>query len=597
MGGGGGGQFSEAINVGGVAGEIWVCDVGLGGGGKVATNRTRVRTASLATTLVTADAGATAGGVAGIGGMGGSGGSLASSNRGGDGDFAGGGGGGGGAPGPHTSRGTRGGDGRQVNGGAGGGGGACGDFGDPDESQATDGVAAAGIDGAAGGVGYHGTGAGSAGVGVDGGPGDPDTGGGGGGGGRTSTDGTDGGSGASWEYILTLPTDTWMESPFTWTTTASARWAELSNGTVPAGGGGGGGGRLDTSADNPGRGGNGGFPGGGGGGGGFGNNPRLGVGGLGADGLLLIFYEGEADIETDTDCESGVDFVYPPCVTNWTQCVRIVRRDDLTFRFTTLDRDFEFRGEDYLTCNSLTPSALQAFGDLSDVGSTEISGLLAAGAVDEADLYGGLFDDAFVEIWRVPYEGLDVPRRLGAGWVGKISQSARGYKMEVLGPGARLDQRPVVQSVTPQCRWKFGDSRCGVDVASFAIAGTVTSGLNRGTFLAVIASEPIGSGTGEVPSSGDLPAQFADGRILWLTGVNAGQTTETKSVDFATGQVVLWAQTVHVPEAGDTFELMPGCAQDFTTCVEIYGNGDRFGGFPHVPGQDAIIRSPNVKQS
>jgi len=307
---------------------------------------------------------------------------------------------------------------------------------------------------------------------------------------------------------------------------------------------------------------------------------------------------------SDGDCPtSGVDLNYPPCATKWTQCVRIVRRDDMTFRFTTLDRDVDFRGDTYLTCNSLVPSAVQAFGELSDVGSTELAGILAAGAVDEADLYGGLFDDAFVELWRVPYEGEaassgDIARRLGAGWVGKVSQSARGYKMEVLGPGARLDQRPIVQTVTPHCRWKFGDAAtCGVDVESLAIAGVVTSGTNRGIFLSDLAEEPIGTGTGDVPSSGELPAQYVDGRILWRTGVNTGQITETKSVDFLTGQIVLWAQTAHVPEAGDTFDLLPGCALDWDTCREVYDNGDRFGGFPWVPGQDAIVKSPNVKSA
>lgn len=307
MGGGGGGGFAEALNVGGSPGDVWTADIAIGGAGKSAANRTKVTTAALAV-LVTADSGANAGGLAGIGGIGGSGGSLAASNRGGDGDFAGGGGGGGGAPGPHTSKGMRGGDGLQVSGGGGGGGGACGSFDDNDESLATDGNDAVGFSGADGGDGYYGTGAGvggtgGAGVGTDGGAGDSNTGGGGGGGGRTSTDGTDGGAGASWDYILGLTPDTWITSPFTWTTTASTRWAELSNGSVPAGGGGGGGGRLDTSSDNPGRGGNGGFPGGGGGGGGFGNDPRLGIGGDGADGLLLIFYEGEDEPEPEPETE------------------------------------------------------------------------------------------------------------------------------------------------------------------------------------------------------------------------------------------------------------------------------------------------------
>jgi uncharacterized phage protein (TIGR02218 family) len=298
---------------------------------------------------------------------------------------------------------------------------------------------------------------------------------------------------------------------------------------------------------------------------------------------------------------SGFDLTYPPCVTSWTQCVKIQRRDGVTFRFTSLDQDFEFRGELYLTCGGLDPSATQITAQLGEVGSTELAGLIVATGVQEAELYGGLFDDAFVEIWLVPYEGTDtgesnIPRRLAAGWAGKVSHSVKGYKMEVLGPGARLDQRPIVQVYSPQCRWVFGDERCTIDIDSLAVVGTVTSSVNRGSFIASL-GDPISSGTGAAESSGALTVQFANGKVRWLTGVNAGQITEVKSVDFATGQIILWALTCFVPEAGDSFDLLPGCAQDFATCKEVYDNVLNFGGFPHVPGRDAIMESPNAKNS
>lgn len=304
-------------------------------------------------------------------------------------------------------------------------------------------------------------------------------------------------------------------------------------------------------------------------------------------------------------CESsGFDLQYPPCVTAWTQCVKIQRRDGVTFRFTTLDQDIEFRGETYVTCGSLDPSATQTHAQLGEVGSSELAGLITTTGIEEAELYGGLFDDAFVEIWLVPFDASDnlssgdgdLPRRLAAGWAGKVSHSTRGYKMEVLGPGARLDQRPIVQVYSPQCRWVFGDERCTIDIDSMAIAGSVTSAINRGSIIAIL-SDPLSSGTGAPESSGTLPAQFANGRVRWLTGVNAGQVTEVKSVDFDTGQIILWALTCFVPEVGDTFDLLPGCAQDFATCQDVYDNVLNFGGFPDVPGRDAITEAPDVKQA
>lgn len=326
------------------------------------------------------------------------------------------------------------------------------------------------------------------------------------------------------------------------------------------------------------------------------------------DDLIATEYEppGFADGDCWPDAEesgatcpsSSFDLAFPPCVTTWTQCVKIQRRDGVTFRFTSLDQDIDFRGETYVTCGSLDPSATQVTAQVGEVGSSELAGLITTTGVSEQELYGGLFDDAFVEIWLVPYEGEDsganAPRRLAAGWAGKVSHSTRGYKMEVLGPGSRLEQRPIVQVYSPQCRWVFGDSRCTIDIESLAIVGTVTSGINRGSVLADL-GDPASSGTGAPESSGSLPAQFANGRVRWLTGVNAGQVTEVKSVDFETGQIILWALTCFVPEAGDTFDLLPGCAQDFETCKTVYDNVLNFGGFPYVPGRDAIMESPNAK--
>lgn len=297
----------------------------------------------------------------------------------------------------------------------------------------------------------------------------------------------------------------------------------------------------------------------------------------------------------ESDCvSSGFDLRYPPCVTTWTQCVKIVRRDGVAFRFTSLDQDVEFRGETYLTCGGLDPSATQTLAQVGEVGSSELGGLITTTGVEESELYGGLFDDAFVEIWLVDYEGSERPRRLAAGWAGKITHSTRGYRMEVLGPGARLEQRPIVQVYSPQCSWVFGDERCGVDIEALAVAGTVTSGLNRGVYTATLGAT-VASGTGAAASSGELTAQFANGRARWETGVNAGQVTEVKEVDFELGLVTLWALTCNVPEAGDTFTLLPGCAQDFVTCRDLYDNGINFGGFPYVPGRDALQNTPDAK--
>ena len=87
----------------------------------------------------------------------------------------------------------------------------------------------------------------------------------------------------------------------------------------------------------------------------------------------------------------------------------------MTFRFTSLDQDFHLGAYVYKSCGGLFPSASEESSAIGTVSNMELSGILADDAITEADLYGGLFDDAFVEVWLVPYQGTETPRRLAAG--------------------------------------------------------------------------------------------------------------------------------------------------------------------------------------
>src|SRR5213592_1866063 len=49
-----------------------------------------------------------------------------------------------------------------------------------------------------------------------------------------------------------------------------------------------------------------------------------------------------------------------PCTTRWAQVWTIERLDGEVFRFTSLDRDLDWLGETYRSCDSLVPSASEA---------------------------------------------------------------------------------------------------------------------------------------------------------------------------------------------------------------------------------------------
>lgn len=293
-------------------------------------------------------------------------------------------------------------------------------------------------------------------------------------------------------------------------------------------------------------------------------------------------------IDVDARITSGVRLTIAsavPCATKWQQLWRIKRRDGFVFAFTSLDEDFEWRGDLYEACNSLTPSAAQSQTNLGGVGSMELSGIIDHHSIRDADIYGGKFDDAFIEVWLVPYEGTDVPKRLASGWTGNLSQGEQGYTMEVVGAGARLGQQPLVKSFTPSCRWVFGSPQCGVDIEALKILGTVTSARNRNQF------------TGDVGDADSASRQWVDGRIRWTSGENEGYITEIRDIEFATGggvNVLLWVDAPYAPGVGDTFDLLPGCDLIKTGGCTLYANVINFGGFAEVPGGDAVQAVPDA---
>ncbi len=300
--------------------------------------------------------------------------------------------------------------------------------------------------------------------------------------------------------------------------------------------------------------------------------------------VRLVVFEGRYPLRVTQGVRlTVVDQV--ACVTKWQQLWTITRRDGQVFRYTSLDADFIDGAFTYKSCGSLMPSAAEESSELGSVSNIELSGLITDEGISEAELYGGLFDDAFVEIWLVPFEGTDSRRRLAAGWIGSLQHGEKGWTGEITGPGARLDQQALVTPYAAPCRWTFGDSRCTKDLVALQTAGAVIEASNRGVFIS------------DAPEPGN-GSQWENGRVIWSTGRNAGITCEVKTADFGgTGdtQIVLWSLAPFLPEPGDTFVMQPGCDLSAGTCKNVYGNLINFGGFKDVPGNDSIAETPIAK--
>ena len=278
-----------------------------------------------------------------------------------------------------------------------------------------------------------------------------------------------------------------------------------------------------------------------------------------------------------------------PCLTQRCQCWKITRADGVVMAFTSLDRAIVFQGVTYGPCDSLSASASEMFSTPGQAGNLELQGIISDDAITEADLFGGVYDNAEIEVWLVPWDATngDTPFRLATGVAGNLSQGDLGFTMEVLTPGARLSQQALVEVYAPSCRFELGDARCTVNLAGLTVTGTVDSvgaedaGL-QATRRAFVDAARV-----------EADGYFDNGVITWTSGANAGAKSEVKH--FAGGQFTLWSPMLYPIAAGDQYSLVPGCDKTAATCKAKFSNYDNFGGFPDVPGQDEITKTPNAK--
>jgi uncharacterized phage protein (TIGR02218 family) len=280
-----------------------------------------------------------------------------------------------------------------------------------------------------------------------------------------------------------------------------------------------------------------------------------------------------------------------PCTTQWCQIWKIERTDGETFRFSSLDRDFIWGGETYQSCDSLVPSASESVSELDAAGNMDLSGAIGPDAITTEDLYSGLFDGAKVQAWLVPWSGSGGIKPLLNGNFGALELTPTGFKVELLGDGAKLMQTPLIQLIQPGCRWKsrrfggFGGPFCGKDLTALTVTGTIDSATGQREFVDAARAETAG--------------YFTQGKVTFITGANAGISAEIK-LHTAGGVFELWPRLPFGLLAGDQYSMDPGCtflteSSGGTNGCSAWANLVRYGGFDKVPGGDKRGGAANVK--
>ena len=254
-------------------------------------------------------------------------------------------------------------------------------------------------------------------------------------------------------------------------------------------------------------------------------------------------------------------------------CWRLGLRSGETMGFTDHDRPLSFGGVTYEAESGFTASEIESSLGLS-VDNLEASGALSSARLSEARIAAGDFDDAEIEVWRVNWQEVSQRVLLKRGSLGEVTRGSHGFTAELRGLAHRLNQ-PRGRIFQFGCDAVLGDARCGVDLSDFRIEVQVIACVER-RVLTLTGVADFDSG------------YFVRGELRFLGGANEGRVGLVKLHRAET--VELWQPMAGPVAAGERVSMTAGCDKQFATCKARFMNGKNFRGFPHMPGDDAVMR-------
>jgi len=260
-------------------------------------------------------------------------------------------------------------------------------------------------------------------------------------------------------------------------------------------------------------------------------------------------------------------------------CWRLTRADGQVFGFTDHDLPLTFDGTTFEPESGFTASEIRTGSDLS-VDAQDAEGVLTSTTITETDILDGRWDNAEIEIWRVNWQ--DVAQRvlMRRGAIGQVRRGRVQFVAEMRSLSHVLNQT-VGRTFQASCDAALGDACCGVILSDPAYKG-------NGTVVMVTGDRSFTVSGLSVYADG----WFAIGKLTWTGGANAGRKAEVLSHEVGETDVIitLLEAPVLAIAPGDTFDITAGCDKRFETCISRFGNGVNFRGFPHIPGQNTVVR-------
>lgn len=260
-------------------------------------------------------------------------------------------------------------------------------------------------------------------------------------------------------------------------------------------------------------------------------------------------------------------------------CWRITRADGVVLGFTDHDRPLAFAGTEFEPESGFSASEIRAGSDLA-VDSQDAQGALSSDRITETDIADGRWDNALVEVWRVNWSDPGQRVLIRRGSIGELRRGRVAFVAEVRSMAHVLGQT-LGRVYQGTCDAALGDARCGIDLNDPAYTGTgaVVDPIRDRAFTA--------SGLASFANG-----WFSFGTLEWSSGPNSGRLAEVMLHELASGVVTLTLLEAPVRgiDNGHGFTIRAGCDKRAETCAAKFANIVNFRGFPHIPGQDTVIR-------
>jgi len=255
--------------------------------------------------------------------------------------------------------------------------------------------------------------------------------------------------------------------------------------------------------------------------------------------------------------------------------LRITRTDNVVFAITDHDADSTIDAVLYKSAPGLDVTNIEHSAG-TGVDNLELSVFGDDSVFTPIDVLGGVWRNAAFTIfrynWASPADGIDT---LLTGTVGEVTLRGNTIVAELRGLQQYL-QQPVGNVSTKACRTRLGSALCGVNLATYTFAATITTATSRQVFTAAALAQAAG--------------YFAEGLLTWTSGANAGLSQKVKT--FAAGGVVTLAlPMLGTVSVGDGFDITAGCTKRLAEdCIAKFANVLNYQGEPHRPTLDDMVK-------